>query len=152
MLTFHCSLSLQRMLFTVQGLAGPQVAGIDNPVKEVLEKTKSNFLIWLINIILLEYCLGFFFICSWKCWGQLHVILIWMNLSFWKEYNFDQNRTSYTKCVGPPSTGSYIPVAISLGPTSGVHENLLLKACAAALFYNTALWPLGLLFPQRAWG
>lgn len=106
-------------------------------------------------MILLEYCRVSFFIFSWKCWGQLHVILIWMNLSFWKEYNFDQNRTTCTKSVAatvcPPSTGFYIPLVISLGPTSSFHENLLLKACPAALFYNTALWPLGLLFPQCTW-
>lgn len=105
MLTFRCFSSLHRMALTAQELECVhrprtlRAAGVDNSVKETLEEIESNFLIGLIKIILLKYCLFFLFIFSWKFWGQSYVILLCMTLYFWKEDNFDQMRTTCTKRV-----------------------------------------------------
>lgn len=79
-----------------------------------------------------------------------------MAVKFWKEYNFDENRTTCTKCsvatIDPLPRYSYIPLAVSLNPTSSFHVNLLLKSCTEIFIFDTTLWLLKIILPTKGLG
>lgn len=69
-----------------------------------------------------------------------------MTFSFWKEYNFDEDRTTCNKLpwlLFVPYVGT-LPLASSWNSTSSFHVNLLLMACSITSPYHIVLWLLQL--------